>query len=279
MPTFVVGDLQGCHERLLALLENIKKTSVGSGLDGNRFIFVGDLVNRGPGSLATLREIHALGNTSNTVLGNHDLNLLAVAIGVRQAQPGDTLSDILAAPDRDELLDWLRHRPLAIEHAGHLVVHAGVLAGWSLEKTLELAREVEVVLQGPSWPELLANMYGKEPTAWDDRLRGWDRLRCIVNALTRMRYCHPDGSMDFSSDKQPSADRLPWFEVAGRLTADTSIVFGHWSALGLTMRKHLMGIDSGCLWGGQLTAVRLEDRALFQVDCPQFKVPGLGGNE
>ena len=267
MSTYVIGDLQGCHERLLSLLDLIR-----SGDPHARFTFVGDIVNRGPASLATLREIHALGHPKNMVLGNHDLNLLAVAHKHRMLHNTDTLGEILAAPDRDALLDWLRHQPLALEVDGHLIVHAGVLAPWSLEKTLELAREVEQVLQGPGWLDFLPNMYGNTPTRWDDKLRGDERLRCIVNALTRMRYCLPDGSMDFSKDSEEHI-RLPWFEVAGRQTATTNIVFGHWSALGLTLRPHLMGIDTGCVWGGRLTALRLGDRAVFQVDCPQYQRP------
>ncbi len=272
MPTYVIGDLQGCHQQLLELCHRIAAEPGDA-----RLIFAGDLVNRGPDSLATLRTLRGLGAQAQTVLGNHDLNLLAVANGIRKAHASDTLDDILAAPDREVLLDWLRHQPLALEHDGHLIVHAGVLPQWTASQALALAHEVETVLQGPNWLDFLRAMYGKEPSKWDDSLIGNDRLRCIVNAMTRMRYCERDGRMDFAAGgglREDDDPLLPWFDIPGRLSENVTVVFGHWSERGLTMRANLIGLDTGCVWGGKLTAVRLEDRTLFQVDCPQCQKPG-----
>lgn len=274
MPTYAIGDLQGCHSRLCALLERIEATEHDA--DEATYVFVGDIVNRGPQSLETLRQVHAFGARAKMVLGNHDLHLLAAAHGIRKPGRSDTLDAILRAPDRDILLDWLRRQPLACMQAGHLIVHAGVLPQWDVEQTLALSAEVEQVLQGPDWLDFLRHMYGNRPARWDDGITGHDRLRCVVNALTRMRLCRPDGTMllDDSQDSLLAAQpALPWFDIAGRRTADTPIVCGHWSAIGLQMRANLLGLDTGCLWGGCLTAVRLEDRALFQVDCPQYQTP------
>jgi bis(5'-nucleosyl)-tetraphosphatase (symmetrical) len=276
MKTYVIGDLQGCHDQLQALLARVARASAGP----QRILFAGDLVNRGPGSLATLRQVYAMsvGSNADTVLGNHDLHLLAVASGIRPLGKSDTLDAILAAPDRDILLEWLRRRPLAIEADGHLLVHAGVPPQWSVRQTLELAGEVEAALRGPNWVEFLREMYGNTPNAWDDALRGPARLRCVVNALTRMRFCTAQGAMDFnlkeSGRVDPETGLMPWFEVPGRKTEKDTVVFGHWSALGLLMRPRLIGLDTGCVWGGQLTAVCLEDRALLQVDCPGYRTPG-----
>ncbi len=270
--TYAIGDVQGCQSRLLALLEQLDQ-----GPERPRLVFVGDLVNRGPQSLATLRTVRSLGERADVVLGNHDLHLLAAAHGIRKPNISDTFAEILAAPDRDAILDWLRRQPLARLQDGHLLVHAGVLPQWTAQQTLDLAAEIESVLRGPDWVDFLEQMYGNEPATWDDSLRGPARLRCIVNALTRIRYCTPDGTMDFStkeSDGPGAAALLPWFEAPGRKTEDVSVVFGHWSALGLVLRPNLIGLDTGCVWGGKLTAVRLGDRALVQVDCPQYKRPG-----
>lgn len=272
MTTFVIGDLQGCRPKLTELLERIQTVCPNP-----KLIFVGDLVNRGPNSLATLREVRALGDTANVVLGNHDLHLLAVANKIRKQHPSDTLDDILHAPDRDELLDWLRHLPLALYEDGHLMVHAGVPPQWSAQQTLALAHEVETVLRGPDWVEFLKQMYGNEPARWDDALTGADRLRCIVNALTRIRFCAADGTMDLTASKGVETalpDHMPWFEVPGRKTEDVTVVFGHWSTLGLMLRPNLISLDTGCLWGGQLTAVSLGERTVIQVDCPQYQRPG-----
>jgi bis(5'-nucleosyl)-tetraphosphatase (symmetrical) len=272
MPTYAIGDLQGCQPKLLELLERIHAVDPDPQL-----IFAGDLVNRGPHSLATLRCVRALGARAKVALGNHDLHLLAVAHGIRNAHPSDTLDDILGAPDRDELLDWLRRQPLALFEQGHLLVHAGVLPQWTAQKTLALAHEVEAVLRGPDWVDFLRQMYGNMPDTWDDALQGFDRLRCIVNALTRIRFCTADGRMQLVATKgveKPLPGYMPWFDVPGRGTEDVTVVFGHWSTLGLTMRPNLIGLDTGCLWGGKLSAVCLEDRSVIQVDCPQYQRPG-----
>lgn len=272
MTTFAIGDLQGCRSKLNELLERIRTVCPHP-----KLIFVGDLVNRGPNSLATLREVRALGDTANVVLGNHDLHLLAVANNIRKPHPSDTLDDILEAPDREELLDWLRHRPLALFENGHLLVHAGVLPQWTAQKTLALAHEVETALRGPNWLDFLRQMYGNTPAKWDDSLTGVDRLRCIVNALTRIRFCAADGTMEHSASKGVETEMpgyMPWFEVPGRKTEDVTVVFGHWSTLGLTLRPNLISLDTGCLWGGKLTAVCLADRTVVQVNCPQFQRPG-----
>lgn len=278
MPTYAIGDLQGCHARLLALFAHIDASQDGAHAGAAQYIFVGDIVNRGPQSLETLRCLRKLGPRARMVLGNHDLHLLAAANGIRKAGRHDTLAPILQAPDCEDLLDWLRRQPLALLHGEHLVVHAGVLPQWSVTQALALADEVSSMLQGPRWLDFLGNMYGNLPVRWDDGLAGHERLRCIVNAMTRMRLCTPDGSMIFDDAKPAAPDgSLPWFDLPARCSADATVVFGHWSALGLQMRANLIGLDTGCLWGGKLTAVRLEDRALFQVDCPQYQAPGAPG--
>jgi bis(5'-nucleosyl)-tetraphosphatase (symmetrical) len=272
MTTYAIGDLQGCRPKMTELLERIHAVCPEP-----KLIFVGDLVNRGPSSLATLREVRDLGDAANVVLGNHDLHLLAVACGIRKPHPSDTLDDVLNAPDRDELLDWLRRRPLALLENGHLLVHAGVLPQWTAQQTLELAQEVETVLRGPDWIAFLRQMYGNTPAKWDDALEGADRLRCIVNALTRIRFCSADGTMELTATKGAETE-LPgymrWFEVPGRQTEDVTVVFGHWSTLGLMLRPNLISLDTGCLWGGQLSAISLDDRTVIQVDCPQYQRPG-----
>jgi bis(5'-nucleosyl)-tetraphosphatase (symmetrical) len=277
MRTYVIGDLQGCAHEAGLLLERIAADAHAA--EEARILFVGDLINRGPESLTALRRMKALsdagGGRVDALLGNHDLHLLAVAAGVQKLSRSDTLDEILAAPDRDELIAWLRRRPLAMFVDAHLLVHAGVPPQWSAEQTMQLAGEVETVLRGDGWADFLAQMYGNEPDRWDDSLQGIPRLRCIVNALTRMRLCWPDGRMDFlhkESDKGPEgSDLLPWFDVPGRRSADVTVVFGHWSALGLVLRPNLVGLDSGCVWGGKLTAVCLDDRTLLQVDCPEYR--------
>ncbi|WDZ96588.1 symmetrical bis(5'-nucleosyl)-tetraphosphatase [Herbaspirillum sp. WKF16] len=269
---YAIGDLQGCHlpfRRLLATLEAQQKQSA--------LILAGDLINRGPQSLQTLRTVMAMGGRARAVLGNHDLHLLAVSQGIRPLHKDDTLHEILDAPDREELIDWLRRRPLAIREGNHLVVHAGVLPQWDPEQALALAGEVEAMLQSDGWVDFLTHMYGNQPARWSDELSGHDRLRCIINAFTRIRYCSADGTMDFATKdgaKEPPPGLMPWFDVPGRRTGDVTMVFGHWSTLGLVLRPDLIALDTGCVWGGKLSAVRLEDRALFQVDCPQAQKPG-----
>ncbi len=273
---FVIGDIQGCHDQLLELIALIDK-DVPQQAPAPRLLFAGDLVNRGPKSLATLRLIRSLGERANSVLGNHDLHLLAVANGIRKAHRNDTIDDILAAPDREELLTWLRHRPLALLEQNHLLIHAGVFPAWTKTETLNFAHEVETVLRGDHYVDFLSQMYGNKPDQWSDTLQGADRYRCIVNALTRMRFCSSDGRMDFASkdgmDDTPDG-YFPWFDVPGRQTAGEPIAFGHWSTLGLIVRDDLLSLDTGCVWGGKLTAVCLNDRSVVQVDCPQQQKPG-----
>lgn len=265
MATYAVGDIQGCFASLQALLE---KCSFSHEFD--RLWLVGDLVNRGPRSLETLRFVKGLGDRAVTVLGNHDLSLLMAAEGFGKRHRSDTIDDILAAPDRNELLHWLRHQCLMHVRGDYAMVHAGLLPAWSVAEARALAGEVEQALQAENYREFLANMWGSEPGSWDSSLTGWPRLRVIVNAMTRMRFCSPAGEMDFKAKgelSQAPAGYLPWFEVPGRRSAATVLVTGHWSALGLRLEPNLLALDSGCLWGGKLSALRLEDRALFQVDC------------
>jgi len=269
---WMIGDLQGCCDPLERLLA---RPEIAAEPDA-RLWFAGDLVNRGPCSLQTLRRVVGLGDRAVAVLGNHDLHLLAAAAGVRRPGRQDTIDEILAAPDRADLIDWLRTRPLAHYEYGHLLVHAGVLAKWKVDKVLALAGEVEAALQGPNWQKALQKMYGNEPVNWKDGFSGGKRLRVIINALTRMRLCTPKGHMDLSAKAEPGsipAGRVPWFDVPGRATRDTTVVFGHWSTLGLMIRPDAICLDSGCVWGGALTAVRLQDRLVVQVPCERAQDP------
>lgn len=266
MSTFAIGDVQGCFDSLERLLELCHFDK-----DVDRLWLVGDLVNRGPKSLETLRLMSYLGKSAICVLGNHDLYLLMVAEGGAKFRgKDDTLQAILDAPDRDELLNWLRHLPLCHTEDDYCLVHAGLLPQWTAARARELSAEVENILQGPDFHEFIINLWGSEPAAWSDELTGWPRLRGIVNAMTRMRFITPDGVMEFKSKGRLSnapAGHLPWFDAPGRRSANTVLVTGHWSALGLKITPNLLALDSGCLWGGHLTAVRLEDRRLFQVNC------------
>ncbi len=264
----VIGDVQGCLDSLQALLARVP--------DAERLLFVGDIVNRGPQSLETLRFVRALGDRAIVLLGNHDLHLLAVAAGIRPLHADDTLQEILDAPDRDELIDWLRRRPLAHFEAGALFVHAGVLPQWTVEKTLSLAREVEARLRADDCRAFLATMYGNAPARWDDELVGADRLRCVINALTRLRFVAADGTMDFKVKEGAAAAPpgfVPWFEHPQRGTRGTPVVFGHWSTLGLLPRDDAICLDTGCVWGGRLTAMSWPARRIVQVDCPQARDP------
>ena len=265
MSIYAVGDVQGCYAELARLLEQIRFDAAA-----DRLWLVGDLVNRGPESLAVLRLVKSLGDSAITVLGNHDLHLLAVAEGVAQPHRSDTLDEILNAPDRGCLLHWLRNLPLLHVEHGQVLVHAGLLPQWSVAQAQGLAREAEIALRGDDYVEFLARMYGNTPHGWDDSLRGYKRLRVIVNALTRMRICAPDGAMEFKFKgvvEDIPEGYQPWFEVAGRASQDATVIFGHWSALGLLQRAKVIALDTGCLWGGPMSAVRLEDRKLFQVSC------------
>ena len=265
MAIYAVGDIQGCHRELMRLLEKIRFDHAS-----DRLWLVGDLVNRGADSLKVLRLVKSLGEAAITVLGNHDLHLLAVASGVSRLHRGDTLDEILAAPDRDELLAWLRNQRLLHVEEGFVLVHAGLLPGWSVEQALSLAGEVETALRGGDYVKFLEHMYGNMPDSWDENLTGYKRLRVITNALTRMRVCTGRGEMEFDFKAElPNipAGYLPWFDVPGRASADATVIFGHWSALGLMIRPGTIALDTGCLWGGPLTAIRLEDREVIQVAC------------
>ena len=280
MALYCIGDIQGCDSALQRLLDHIDFSP-----SRDTVYLLGDLVNRGPDSLAVLRRCSAAGDTLRCLLGNHDLHLLATAHGVRKPSRRDTLDGVLQAPDCEALLDWLRQQPLARRHTlaneSLLMVHAGVLPAWSLEDALALAEEVHTVLRGPDLPDFLQQMYGNTPDRWSDALTGTDRLRVVVNALTRLRFCTPEGVMDFdsaeSADAAP-AGLLPWFEVPGRRTQHTVVAFGHWSTLGWLNRSHVLGLDTGCVWGGCLSAVRfgatLAEREHLHVDCVQSQKPG-----
>ena len=262
MATYAIGDVQGCGEELERLLERC-----GFDAARDRLWFVGDLVNRGPQSLEVLRRVRALGEAAVVVLGNHDLHLVCHAEGFWQRRADDTLDEVLAAPDGAELVAWLRSRPLMHLEGRYAMVHAGLLPQWTLERARQLAREVEAALQGPRYREFLADMYGSRPERWDDALAGHDRLRVIVNAMTRLRFCTAEGVMGFrETGKAPPPGFSAWFD-ARAARDEPAIVCGHWSTLGLKLTERLIALDSGCVWGGALSALRLEDRALFQVPC------------
>lgn len=265
MPTYAVGDIQGCYAELQQLLEQIRFDPAQ-----DKLWLVGDLVNRGPGSLEVLRLVKSLGDAAITVLGNHDLHLLAVAEGAAELHRSDTLDEVLAAPDREELLAWLRGQRLLHAENGYVLVHAGLLPGWTVEQAQRLAHEVEAELRSERYHEFFAHMYGNSPHAWRDDLAGYKRLRVITNAFTRMRICTAQGEMEFRFKGEVHnipADYLPWYEVPGRRSAEATVIFGHWSALGLKVEPRVIALDTGCLWGGPMTAIRLEDRKLFQVAC------------
>ncbi len=266
MGTYAIGDIQGCFLEYQQLLELI---DFAPGRD--RLWLVGDLVNRGPGSLETLRHVKSLGDAAVTVLGNHDLHLLTVAAGHTRQHRRDTLRPILEAPDREELLGWLRTRPLVHVEGSFALIHAGLIPAWSITQAQELAQEVEAALAGPDHDVLLRVLYGNEPD-WRDDLRGWDRLRAIVNVCTRLRFCTADGRLDY--DEKRGAEHAPegyapWFQIPARRSATHTLVCGHWSTLELRLEPRVWMLDSGCLWGGTLTAIRLEDGAVFQVPSRQ----------
>lgn len=263
MATYAIGDIQGCYDPLRRLLERVAFDPVA-----DRLWIVGDLVNRGPASLNVLRFVRDLGDTATVILGNHDLYLLMVAAGYRHRDRDDTLFQVLEAPDRDDLLHWLAQRPLMHVEGDYAVVHAGLLPQWTISKALALAGEVSTVLCGPDARKFLLHLAGDRPDRWSEDLTGWDRLRVIVNALTRMRFCTPTGRMALrakgAAHKGPPGTR-PWFAVPDRFNRTHTIVCGHWSALGFYRTDGLIALDSGCVWGGKLTAFRLEDGEVFQV--------------
>ncbi|MCC7285932.1 MAG: symmetrical bis(5'-nucleosyl)-tetraphosphatase [Burkholderiaceae bacterium] len=265
---YLIGDVQGCREALDRLLAEI-----GFSPSRDRLHMLGDLVNRGPDSLGVLQRLHALGDAATCLLGNHDLHLLVVAAGARRAHRGDTLQAVLASPEREAWLRWLRHGLLADRAHGWLLVHAGVLPQWDAAQTIALAGEAQSMLRDDdAFAAFVPRMYGDLPARWNDALRGDDRLRVIVNALTRLRFCSADGTMEFSVKDGAAAappGYAPWFDIASRRTAGTPIAFGHWSTLGLVDRPDLLALDTGCVWGGHLTAARIDGgrHELFQVRC------------
>ncbi len=267
MATYAIGDVQGCFDELQALFAKIKLTS------RDRLWFVGDLVNRGPKSLEVLRFVRELGERAVVVLGNHDLHLVTQHEGFTKPRKDDTFTDVLEAPDRGALVDWLRTRPMMHAEGDYAMVHAGLLPQWSIGKALQLGHELEAALRGRDYRAFLANMYGSKPDEWSDDLGGWDRLRVIVNAMTRMRFCTPRGKMDFQAKgaKAPKGYR-PWFDL--RPKEKQRLICGHWSALGLKVTERLAALDSGCVWGGKLTALRLEDRTVHAVPCRGYGTAG-----
>jgi bis(5'-nucleosyl)-tetraphosphatase (symmetrical) len=267
---YLIGDLQGCCDAFDRLLAEVAFSPSRDSLT-----VLGDLVNRGPRSLDVLRRVRGLGASADALLGNHDLHLLAVAHGVRPAHSSDTLGEILDSPEREAWLEWLRARPLALQRHGWLCVHAGVNPAWTAFETLALAAEVEALLRGPDLASFLPQMYGNEPARWRDTLQGADRWRHVINVLTRIRFVHAaDGTLDFKvkegADAAPPG-LVPWFDAPQRASAGSRIAFGHWSTLGLVNRADLLGIDTGCVWGGALTAVRVDGgrREVAQVRCEQ----------
>ncbi|KPK09355.1 MAG: diadenosine tetraphosphatase [Betaproteobacteria bacterium SG8_39] len=269
MATYAIGDVQGCFDELQALLARLDFDS-----RHDRLWFVGDLVNRGPQSLEVLRFVRDLGERAVTVLGNHDFHLLCVFEGHEKPRTGDTLDRVLDAPDARELVDWLRSRPLMHVERNYAMVHAGLLPQWTISMARALAEEVQRALAAPNYGEFLAHLYGGAPDHWDEALTGWDRLRVLVNAMTRMRFCTLEGRMNVrAKGREAPAGYLPWFE-ARPTRAEAAIVCGHWSTLGLKLTERLAVLDTGCVWGGALSALRLEDRALTQLPCARHRVPG-----
>ncbi len=277
MAVYAIGDIQGCYDQLRRLLDLIEFEP-----ENDKLWLAGDLVNRGPDSLKVLRFIMGLGKRVRSVLGNHDLHLLAMSESIdKHKDPNNTLDQVLSAPDRDELLHWLRHRPL-IHHSKKRsisIVHAGLPPQWDIATAMSCAKELESVLQGDSYREYLQNMYGNLPNRWDPALEGMDRLRFITNSFTRMRYCRPDGSISLKEscapgDQDPTL--IPWYEVPGRASMGERILFGHWSTLGYGRHNDVWSLDSGCLWGGSLTALRIrkrKDPVPFQINCPKTLHP------
>jgi bis(5'-nucleosyl)-tetraphosphatase (symmetrical) len=282
MALYMIGDVQGCNGALQRLLDAISFSP-----SRDTLYLLGDLVNRGPDSAGVLRLLMGYGTSAQCLLGNHDLHLLAAAFGARQPSRKDTLKGILDAPDRNAMVTWLRQQAMALKllhnNQVYLMVHAGVLPAWSASKTIALANEVEAVVRSPALPDFLRQMYSNTPTQWADSLAGDDRLRVIVNALTRLRFCTAQGEMEF--DAKEGADAapagfMPWFDVPNRQTANVTVAFGHWSTLGWLDRPDVLALDSGCVWGGALSALKLNagtdahPHELIQIPCEQAQKPG-----
>jgi bis(5'-nucleosyl)-tetraphosphatase (symmetrical) len=275
MAVWAIGDVQGCFKPLRKLLEKIEFDP-----ERDTLWFTGDLVNRGPKSAKVLRFVRDLSDRAITVLGNHDLHLLAIASGHSKRRGSDTLKDVLDAPDRDELLDWLRRQPLihTDPDLGYTMVHAGLLPQWDLRLAHKLADDIEAHLRADNYAEFFPHMYGDKPTCWHPSLSGWDRLRLITNTFTRLRFCDAQGQADFFQKGHPdkvNKQLMPWFKVPGRKSEGSRIVFGHWSTLGLARGDDYLCLDSGCLWGGRLTAARLDiDGApTASVKCKKHQTP------
>jgi bis(5'-nucleosyl)-tetraphosphatase (symmetrical) len=268
---YAIGDIQGCAPSLKTLVKKLPKKS--------KMIFLGDLVNRGPDSLGALRQLKALQESGRAecILGNHDLHLLAIDAGLRKSKGLDTIEPILLAPDRKELINWIRNRPMALSNGKVLAVHAGVLPQWDLEQTIECAQEVERALRGKSYKDFLGNMYGNTPNKWSKSLKGYERLRVITNTLTRMRFCTPTGKMEFESKEgleQGPKGYIPWFTVPSRKTQDVLTYFGHWSTLGLLRQNNVIGLDTGCVWGGKLTALEISNSNKDSKNLEVIQVSG-----
>ncbi len=275
MAVYAIGDVQGCYDELAALLAQLRFDRARDTL-----WFTGDLVNRGPRSADVVRFVRDLGDNAIAVLGNHDLHLLAVAAGACVRGATDTFADLLGAEDRDVLLDWLRARPLLYHGTdlGFTLIHAGLLPQWDLGRARALAAEVEAQLRRPAYSELLHHMYGDAPDSWDESLTGWNRVRVIISAFTRLRYCDRDGRMDLGPVGAPGSQPrhlIPWFQIPQRRSRNLTVIFGHWSTLGVWQRDGVIALDTGCLWGGTLTAVRLDSvqRQFFRVRCAQHQAP------
>jgi bis(5'-nucleosyl)-tetraphosphatase (symmetrical) len=272
MSTWAIGDVQGCADELAQLLERI---DIGA---DDRVWFVGDLVNRGPDSLGVLRRVRDMGEQAVVVLGNHDLHLLALALGAQGPKRKDTLDAVLAAPDREPLLEWLRHRPLLHHDEGlrYTMVHAGLSPDWDLERAISCAREAETALRGPDYLEFFEQMYGDQPQRWDPQLEGFDRFRFIINTLTRTRMLSTDSGLVLSAKGAPTEnpELIPWFQFPGsRWQGRTTVVCGHWSALGVVSTDYHHQIDGGCVWGGDLAAICLEDGRLQSLGCGGYLQP------
>jgi bis(5'-nucleosyl)-tetraphosphatase (symmetrical) len=275
MAIYLVGDIQGCDSALARLLAKLDFSP-----SRDTLYVLGDMVNRGPDSAGTLRRLMGMGHSVQCVLGNHDLHLLAVSQGVRPAGRRDTLASLLRAPDAAQLMHWLRQQNLAIAAHGILMVHAGVLPSWTAAQTLALADEVTRVLRSPEIGHFLRDLYGDTPKQWRDDLTGNDRLRMVINALTRLRFCSAEDRMEFETKDGagPAPEGyIPWLDVPRRLTAKDTVAFGHWSTLGWLGRSNVIGLDTGCVWGGSLTALRLGDTPAsherIAVQCDQAQEP------
>jgi len=270
MALYLIGDVQGCDRALGQWL-----SLVGFSPSRDTVFLLGDLINRGPDNVGVLRRLQALGSSARCLLGNHDLHFLAIHLGVQALKNGDTVNDVLQAPDRHVLVDWLRHQHMALHVENVLMVHAGVLPQWDVDETLALAGEVETVLRAPSWQDFIAQMYGNFPAAWDNALTGAARWRVIVNALTRLRFCTAQGEMEFKhfmDVTQAPVGYMPWFDVPERRTKNACIAFGHWSTLSPLHRSDVIELDTGCLWGRCLSGLALNAKGpgfhqRHAIDC------------